>query len=194
VEIHEECMTLLHDFSMWRTRRVCLDEDFKETRVIIADEEKMFLGHPPLVEANPFYAYLLNEYRCAVLFVTFIASPFIGRASPYDDLRKIHAIDSCRSLSAMGEDSFPVPLVRILQLPGLVFANSMEYPEECAWIVGQLDRVSERGVIGAMKVKEMLKVVWGSGQSWTYEATERLMQNADVVERFELEEIYDHEM
>jgi hypothetical protein len=147
------------------------------------------LDHPPLVETNPFYAYLLNEYCCAVLFVTFIASPFIGQASPYDDLRKIHAIDSCRSLSAMGEDSFPVPLVRILQLAGLVFANSMEYPEECAWIVGQLDNVSERGVIGAMKVKEMSKVVWESRQPWTYEATERLMQNADVVERFELEEI-----
>ena len=78
-------------------------------------------------------------------------------------------------------------MVRILQLVGLVFADPVKFPEECAWIERQLDRVSNRGVPAASRVKEMLRIVWGSTYPWTYEDTERVMRNEDVLEQLALE-------
>jgi hypothetical protein len=174
LEIQEECTKLLDDFAVWRDRKVFTDQDADSPGFESTDGT--FLGYPPLIVRDPFYAGLLNEYRCAVIFVTFIASPTVGRSSPYDTLRTTHAIGTCRLLKTMGASSFPVPLVRILQLVGLAFANSTEYPEECAWIEEQLEIVAHRGIIGSNKVKEMLKVVWQNLQQWTYESTEQLMQ------------------
>ena len=83
-------------------------------------------------------------------------------------------------------------MVRILQLAGLVFSNRIDFQRECSWIEEQLDKVSERGVVGANKVKEMLKIVWRSEFEWSYEDTERWMQSADDLEQLELEEgVYD---
>jgi hypothetical protein len=194
------CTTLIQDFTLWRGRTVFMEEDAKiEVQELLAlpldetgDEGSRFLGFPRMNCENSFYASLLNEYRCAVLFITFIAYPVIGQVSPFDEIRRFHAIDWCRSIGSMGEMAFPVPLVRILQLAGLVFAKFVEYPDECSWIEAQLDRVSQRGVMGGNKVKEMLQVVWKSTYSWTYEDTERVMQNEDDLQQLWLEERYEN--
>jgi hypothetical protein len=199
-DIQLACATLIQDFTVWRGRAVFLEEDAKiDLQEFLqlsqdgtgCDEGSRFLGFPSMNCRNAFYASLLNEYRCAVLFITFIAYPLVGQVSPFDEIRKVHAIDSCRSIGSMGEMAFPVPMVRILQLAGLVFAKSAEYPDECSWIETQLDHVSQRGVMGANKVKEMLQVVWKSTDSWTYEDTERVMQSKDDLEQLWLEERYD---
>jgi hypothetical protein len=192
-QIQESATALLNDFVDWRSRKLFQEEDAVEELVgtYRPGGFETFLNHPPMTYRNRFYANLLNEFRCAVLFVTFIVSPVIGQHSPYDAGRKTHAIDSCRSMSATGVSKFPLQMVRILQLAGLVFADLTKYPEECAWIERQLDKVSGRGVQAASKVKEMLNVVWHSTYPWTYEDTERVMQNADELEQLELEEVYD---
>jgi hypothetical protein len=189
-EIQGQCTNLLEDFSTWRRRKIfleqdALDEDIEKRRP--STNIECFLHYPPMKYQNSFYANLLNEYRCAVMFVVFIASPLIGQPSPFDTLRNIHAVDSCRSISA----AFPVPMIRILQLVGLVFADSVKFPEECAWIKRQLDSLSNRGVQAASRVKEMLQIVWGNARPWVYEETERIMQNADDLEQLALEEVFD---
>ena len=179
------CKALLDDFTKWRLREIFLLEDQKDSLQrfwhpeLLIDPQKSFLGHQPLITGNAFYACMLNEYRSAVLFVTFIASPVIGAPSAYDGIRMSHAIDACRCVGAMGETSLPVPLVRILQLAGLVFATRERYPAECAWIEGQLDILKDRGVVGADKVKEMLQVVWKNERTWRYDETERMIQNEE---------------
>jgi hypothetical protein len=193
-QIQSSVTALLNDFATWRQRKVLLDEDTSEEfleRHSSSSPVETFLDHPPMSCRNAFYASLLNEYRCAIMFITYIASPQIGQTSPYDTVRRMHAIDSCRCMSATGVTNFPMPMIRILQLAGLVFADPREFPEECAWIERQLDRVSERGVQAAGKVKEMLGIVWNSTASWTYEETERIMQNEDDLEQLEMEEVYD---
>lgn len=192
-QVQDDCTSLLNDFVNWRSQKLFQEEDIIEesTTTRRPGGVETFLNYPPMIYRNRFYANLINEYRCAVLFVTFIASPMIGEPCPYDAVRKIHAIDSCRSMSATGVSKYPLPMVRILQLAGLVFADLAMYSEECAWIERQLDKVSGRGIQGASKVKEMLNVVWHSTYPWTYEETESLMQNADELEQFQLEEVYE---
>ena len=188
-EIHESCVALLNDFAKWRCRKVFLEEDAKEEFLeninhpsATAAKVETFLHYEPMKCQNPFYANLLNEYRCAVMFVTFIASPQIGYPSLFDTVRKLHAIDSCRSISATGVQKFPIPMVRVLQLAGLVFSDSRQFREECGWIEQQLDRIAKRGVQAAGRVKEMLGIVWNSSHPWSYEDTELAMQNADDLE------------
>jgi hypothetical protein len=200
-EIQGLCTSLIQDFTTWRQRSVFLEEDAKlELQELMQGGDgcglqgNRFLGFPSMRGGNGFYASLLNEYRCAVLFITFIASPLIGQPSPFDEIRKFHAIDSCRSIASSGETLFPVPMVRMLQLAGLVFAKECEYPDECEWILKQLDHVSKRGIMGAQRVKEMLQVVWKSTYPPTYEETERVMQNEDDLEQLGLEEVYHTKM
>ena len=192
--IQTECTNLLADFSVWRRRRVFLEEDSLEELLQQhrpSAPVQTFLHHPPLPMKNTFYANLLNEYRIAVMFVTFIASPQVGGHSLLDAVRKSHAVDCCRSMAATGVSKFPVSMVRILQLAGLVFADPTESPAECAWILEQLDKLIARGVLGALRVKEMLGVVWKSPGIWTFAETERIMQNADDLEALAMEECQD---
>ena len=192
--IQIQCMNLLADFSVWRRRKVFLEEDSLEELLQQhrpAAPVQTFLHHPPLPMRNTFYANLLNEFRLAVMFVTFIASPRVGGHSLFDAVRKSHAIDCCRSMAATGVSKFPVALVRILQLAGLVFADPPQSSAECAWILEQLDKLIARGVLGALRVKEMLGVVWESPRIWTYEETERIMLNADDLEALATEECQD---
>jgi hypothetical protein len=192
------CAALLDDFTKWRARKVFLEEDERDSLErfwhpeLFVDPRHRFLDHQPLINRNSFYACLLNEYRSAVLFVTFIASPVIGVPCVYDDLRMLHAIDSCRSVGAMGATSLPVPLVRVLQLAGLVFASRRRYPAECTWIEKELDKLKDRGVIGADKVKEMLQLVWTGEHTWRYEETERMIQNEEDLAIIGSEEMYDN--
>ena len=191
-EIQIQCTKLLDDFSTWRRRKIFLEQDaldeINEQYCPSTTNSEQFLNYPPMKCPNSFYANLLNEYRCAVMFVTFIASPRIGQSYPFDTVRKIHAVDSCRSISATGVGTFPVSVIRILQLVGLVFSDPIKFPDECAWIEQQLDRVSNRGVQAATRVNEMLQIVWGSTYPWTYVETEQVMQNADDLEQLTLEE------
>ena len=200
--IQRACAALIDEMTMWRGRQVFIEEDAKlEMQELLhsecqlpgdeASQEGTFLRYPRMNTGNAFYESLLNEFRSAVLFVTFIASPRINHPNQYTQLRLLHAIDICRSIAASGQSSFPVPMVRFLQLAGLVFGNRQEFPEECSWIEDQLDKVSERGVIGANKVKEMLHIVWTSEFEWSYEDTERWMQSEDDLEQLELETTYD---
>ena len=191
-EIQRQCTNSLDDLSTWRTRKIfieqdALDEIIEKQRPSTNTER--FLNYPPMKYRNSFYANLLNEYRCAVMFVTFIASPLVGRPSPFDTVRNIHAINSCQSISATGVSKFPMSIVRILQLVGLVYADPVKFPEECGWIKQQLDRVSNRGIQAASRVKEMLGTVWESTNNWTYEETERAMQNGDDLEQLVSEEV-----
>ena len=200
--IQRACAALIDEMTMWRRRQVFLEEDAKlEMQEFLHPEcqlpgdetsqEGTFLRCPRMNTGNAFYESLLNEYRSAVLFVTFIAFPRINQPSQYTQLRLLHAIDICRSIAVSGQSSFPVPMVRFLQLAGLVFGNRQEFPDECSWIEEQLDKVSERGVIGANKVKEMLHIVWTSEFEWSYEDTERWMKSEDDLEQLELEKVYD---
>ena len=81
-EILEQCTNLLDDFSTWRTRKIFVEQDaldeISEERNPSTNTEQ-FLNYPPLTCRNLFYANLLKEYRCAVMFVTFIASPLLGQ-------------------------------------------------------------------------------------------------------------------
>lgn len=196
--IQRACSALIDELTTWRGRKVFLEEDARlEMRKLLStdgqlDEEGTFLGYPRMNCGNAFYESLLNEYRSAVLFVTFIAAPLINHSSPYTPLRFLHAIECCRSIAATGQTSFPVPMVRILQLAGLVFSHPDEFSRERSWIEEQLDKVSERGVVGANKVKEMLQAVWRSEFEWSYGDTERWMKSEDDLEQLELEEeVYD---
>jgi hypothetical protein len=194
-QIFNACAALLDDFTEWRRRELFLEEDEKDSLQrflhpeLLANPAYAFLNYQPLINRNQFYACLLNEFRSALLFVTFIACPIIGKQCKYDGLRMTHAIDSCRSVGALGEISLPVPLVRILQLAGLVFARRERYPKECAWIENQLDILSQRSVIGADKVKEMLQVVWKNNRTWRYEETERMIQNEEDLAAISAEDI-----
>jgi Fungal specific transcription factor domain len=200
--IQRACAALIDEMTTWRERRVFVEEEAQlEMQELLnpecqlsgdeSSQEGTFLRYPRMNTGNAFYESLLNEYRSAVLFVTFIASPRINHRSQYTQLRLLHAIDICRSLAVSGQSSFPVPMVRFLQLAGLVFGNRQEFPEQCSWIEDQLDKVSGRGVIGANKVKEMLQIVWTSEFQWSYDDTERWMQSEDDLEQLELEEGYD---
>jgi hypothetical protein len=192
-EIQDSCGILLNDFAEWRSRKLFQEEDGVEesARNYQSGEVETFLDHPPLVFRNRFYANLLNEFRCGVLFVTFIASPMISQPSPYDAVRKIHAIDSCRAMIGTGMIKYDLPTVRILQFAGLVFADPTKYSEERAWIVRQLDRAIGQGNQAAGRVKEMLNTVWDSTYPWTYGDTEKLIQNREELERLELEAAYE---
>jgi hypothetical protein len=75
-----------------------------------------------------------------------------------------------------------------------VFHDPIEYPEECTWIESQLQQVADRGILAASRVKEMLLVVWNSTFPWTYEDTERLMQNEDDLDELDREaEVYEED-
>ena len=190
--IQEQCANLLDDFSTWRKRKIFLEQDALDEAIkndFQSTSTERFLNYPPMNYRNLFYTNLLNEYRCAAMFVTFIGSPLIGQPSPFDAVRIFHAIDSCRVISATGVHKFPIPIVRTLQMVGLVFADPVKFPEECAWIERQLDGVSNRGVEPATRVKEMLKIVWGSPYPWLFEETERVMQNGDDLEQLALQEV-----
>lgn len=198
--IQRACAALIDELTTWRGRRIFLEEDARldmEELLSTNCEQQMggerFLEYPRMNCGNAFYESLLNEYRSAVLFVTFIAYPFLRHPNQYTQLRLLHAVDICRSIAASGQTSFPVPMVRILQLAGLVFANRSQFERACDWIEEQLGLVAERGVVGANKVKEMLRLVWRSGREfeWTYEDTERWMQSEDDLEQLEVEEVYD---
>lgn len=195
--IQEQCTQLLTDFTTWRARKVMVEEGTLEELVESyrpSESVRTFLHYPPLITRNRFYTNLLNEFRSSVLFITFIASPVIAAPSLYDDVRRRQAVDLCRSIAAMGVSLFPMPIVRILQLAGLVFYDPVEYPEECVWIEQQLQLVADRGVQAASRVKEMLLVVWNSTFPWTYDDTERLMQNEDDLEQLDKEaEVYEDE-
>ena len=199
--IQDECTRLLDDFTTWRSRKVMVEEDALEQLVELyrdgpSSESSVgtFLHHPPMHIRNRFYTNLLNEFRASVLFITFIASPMITLSSVYDEVRKRQAIDLCRCIAATGVTLYPMPMVRNLQLAGLVFYDPVEYPEECTWIEWQLQMVADRGVQAASRVKEMLLVVWNSMYPWTYEDTERLMQNEDDLEQLDREaEVYEEE-
>jgi hypothetical protein len=194
IEIQTQVMTLLNDFSTWRGRKLFLEEDELEKLVETYRPSlnlETFLDYPSMSIRNAFYANLLNEYRCAVLFITFIAYPLIGQISPFETLRQFHAIDCCRSIGATGINKFPVPMVRILQLAGLVFADKARFQDECDWIETKLDEIAERGMQAAKRVKEMLGIVWNSAYPWTYEETERVMQSPGDLEQLDLEEMYD---
>jgi len=84
-------------------------------------------------------------------------------------------------------------MVRILHLVGLVFSDPIKFPHECAWIERQLDRVSNSDVQAACRVKEMLHIVWRCTYPWTYEETERVMQNADDLEQLALQEVFEND-
>lgn len=189
------CAALLEEFAEWRQRRLFIEEDEKDALEDLwqPDTNVMptFLDYPPLVNRNSFYACLLNEYRSAVLFVTFIAYPVIGVSCVYDDMRMTQAVELCRAVGTMGDTLLPVPLVRVLQLAGLVFASRTRYPPECEWIEDQLDILKYRGVAGADKVKEMLQLVWTSSHPWLYEETERMMQNEEDLAILGGEELYE---
>jgi hypothetical protein len=194
LEIQASCMNLLSDLSKWRTLKVLTDEDVKEDLLKLslpAERLKVptFLDHPPAFLSNGFYGNLLNEYRAAVIFVTFIHSPLVGAPSSFDDLRYSYAVDCCRSISATGVTVYPVPMVRILQLSGLAFAIPGHYARERAWVHEMLDKLTARGVIGGNKVKEMLEMVWASANFWRYEDIARYMQTADALELMKLEEL-----
>ena len=195
--IQEECTALLNEFTTWRARKVIVEEDALEELVeLYRPSESMgtFVNYPPMSTRNRFYTNLLNEFRSSVLFITFIASPVIGAPSLYDDIRRHQAIDLCRSIAATGVSLYPMPMVRILQLAGLVFYDPIEFAEECTWIQNYLQKVADRGVQAATRVREMLLVVWNSTYVWTYEDTERLMQNEDDLEQLDREaEVYEED-
>ena len=195
--ILEQCAQLLNDFTVWRARKVMVEEEALEELVERLRPSKStgtFVGHPPMNTRNRFYANLWNEFRASVLFITFIASPVIANPSPYDDVRRRQAIDLCRSIAATGISLFPMPIVRTLQLAGLVFYDPVENPEECMWIEDQLQQVADRGILAASRVKEMLLVVWNSTFLWTYDDTERLMQNEDDLDQLDQEaEVYEED-
>jgi len=197
IAIQEQCSQLLNDFTVWRAQKVMVEEDALEELVELyrpSESVGTFVGHPPMNTRNRFYTNLLNEFRASVLFITFIAFPVIATPSPYDDVRRRQAIDLCRSIAATGISLFPMPIVRILQLAGLVFHDPIEYPEECTWIESQLQQVADRGILAASRVKEMLLVVWNSTFPWTYEDTERLMQNEDDLDELDREaEVYEED-
>jgi Fungal specific transcription factor domain len=189
--IHIACANLLNEFTKWRSQKLFMDEDSLEDFTNLytgINDVGRFLDHPPMLYRNKFYANLLNEFRCAVVFVTFVASPVIGADTPFEEIRRINAIDACRSIAATGVSKFPIPMLRILQLVGLVFANPIVYPQECAWVVEWLEKVYNRGVMGAKRVKEMLQTVWNSTQPWTYEETERVLQSPEDLEQLDEEE------
>jgi hypothetical protein len=126
------------------------------------------------------------------LFITFVSFLVIATPSPYDDVRRQQAIDLCRSIAATGISRFTVLILRVLQLAGLVFYDPIEYPEECAWIESRLQQVEDRGILAASRVKEMLLVVWHSAFPWTYQDTERLLQNEDDLDQLDREaEVYE---
>ena len=54
--------------------------------------------------------------------------------------------------------------------------------------------MADRGILAASRVKEMLLVVWNSTFPWTYEDTERLMQNEDDLDELDREaEVYEED-
>ena len=191
VAIQEQCSQLLNDFTTWRAQKLMVEEEALEELVELylpSEWVGKFVGHPPMIIRNRFYMHLLNEFRAAALFITFVSFPVIATPSPYDDVRRRQAIDLCRSIAATGISRFTVPTLRVLQLAGLVFYDPIEYPEECAWIESHLQQVEDRGLSAAARVKGMLHVVWHSTFPWTYQDTERLMQNEDDLDQWDREE------
>jgi len=102
-----------------------------------------FLSFPPLPVINTFYANLLNSWRGLQIYISLIHSPQIGPAMPS---RLTHAVEICRSWTALGNDitQSEASRVWIMFLVGVAFGGRKRSGEMGAWIRARVEETSTR--------------------------------------------------